>query len=107
MDVRKIALLGGALIVAGTSAVVAKNMFSGAGAPTAEAAPVPLGPEILVATRSLPVGTIIDAESMRFQPWPKDLVQQAYFGRGEPGSDPSQLIGTVVRNPITAVQPIT
>ncbi len=107
MDVRKLALLIGALVIAAVTAVVAKNMFTGAGAAKAEAAPVPLGPEILVATRALPVGTIIDAESLRFQPWPKELVGQAYFTRGAPGSDPSKLLGTVVRNPITAGQPVT
>ena len=59
---------------------MAKNMFSGAGAPQAAAGPaVPAGPEVLVATRALPVGTIIDAEAFRYQPWPQGLVQPAYF----------------------------
>lgn len=107
MDVKKIALLIGALIVAAVTAVMAKNMFSGSGAPVAVAAPAPVGPAVLVATKSLPVGTIIDAASIRFQPWPKDLIQQAYFIQGSPDADVSKLIGTVVRNPITAGQPIT
>jgi len=108
MDVKKIALLVGALIVAAVTAVMAKNMFSGAGAPEAAAsAPVPVGPSILVATKSLPVGTIIDASAIKFQPWPKDLVQTHYFIQGNPDADPSKLIGTVVRNPITAGQPVT
>jgi pilus assembly protein CpaB len=105
MDVRKLALLIGALIMAGVSAFMAKSMFTGAGAPQAEAANVPAGPEVLVATRALPVGTIIDAGAFRYQPWPKDLVENAYFLRGE--ADPASLAGTVVRNPITAGQPLT
>ena len=109
MDVKKIALLVGALIVAAVTAVMAKNMFSGAGTPAASAtsAPVPMGPSIMVATKSLPVGTIIDATAIKFQPWPKDLVQLHYFIQGNPDADVSKLIGTVVRNPITAGQPIT
>ncbi len=108
MDVKKIVLLVGALIIAAVTAVMAKNMFSGAAAPQAQAGPVvPAGPEVLVATRTLPVGTIIDAEAFRYQPWPEGLVQQAYYVRGQGGVDPSTLIGTVVRNEITAGQPVT
>ncbi len=108
MDVKKLVLLVGALVIAAITAVMAKNMFAGASAPQAEAAPVvPAGPEILVATRSLPVGTIIDAEALRFQPWPEGLVQPAYFTKGQKGTNPSELLGTVVRNEITAGQPIT
>ncbi|WP_114951972.1 Flp pilus assembly protein CpaB [Sphingosinicella terrae] len=108
MDVKKIVLLVGALIIAAVTAFMAKSMFTGAAAPQAVAAPVaPQGPEVLVATRVLPVGTIIDAEAFRYQPWPEGLVQDAYFPRGEGGVDPSSLIGTVVRTEISAGQPVT
>jgi pilus assembly protein CpaB len=109
MDVKKIVLLVGALLIAGVTAIMAKNMFSGASAPEAQATPqqAPQGPEVLVATRTLPVGTIIDAEAFRYQPWPQGLVQDAYFARGEGGTDPQSLIGTVVRSEITAGQPLT
>ena len=109
MDVKKIVLLVGALLIAGVTAIMAKNMFTGASAPQAEATPqqAPRGPEVLVATRTLPVGTIIDAEAFRYQPWPQGLVQDAYFTRGAPNSDPQSLIGTVVRNEITAGQPLS
>jgi pilus assembly protein CpaB len=109
MDVKKIVLLVGALLIAGVTAIMAKNMFTGASAPQAEATPqqAPQGPEVLVATRTLPVGTIIDAEAFRYQPWPQGLVQDAYFTRGEANADPQSLIGTVVRNEITAGQPLS
>ena len=108
MDVKKLVLLIGALVVAAVTAVLAKNMFAGASAPTAAAKPVvPAGPEVLVATRALPVGTIIDAEALRFQIWPKGLVQPAYYLKGQPGTNPADLIGTVVRNEVTAGQPLT
>ena len=107
MNVKKVALLVGALVIAVITAVMAKNMFAGAGAPTAEAAQVPTGPKILVARKALPVGTIIDQESLTFQAWPKELVQNAYYTEGAPESDMTKLLGTVVRNPITAGQPVT
>jgi len=109
MDVRKIILLVGALIVAGVTAFFARSLFIGAAAPEASAAPaaVPQGPEVLVATRPLPVGTIIDPEAVRYQMWPAGLVQPAYFIRGAQGASPQDLMGTVVRNEISAGQPIT
>ena len=106
MNVKKVALLVGALVIAVVTAVMAKNMFAGAGAPEAAAAQV-TGPKILVARKALPVGTIIDQESLAFQPWPKELVQNAYYQEGAPEADMTKLIGTVVRNPITAGQPVT
>jgi pilus assembly protein CpaB len=108
MDVKKIALLVGALVIAVVTAIMAKNMFTGAGAEQANAAPVvPAGPKVMVARKALPVGTIIDAESLAFQAWPKELVQNAYYTEGAPDADISKLLGTVVRNPITAGQPLT
>src|ERR671921_426877 len=108
MNVKKVALLVGALVIAVITAVMAKNMFVGAGAQQANAAPVvPVGPKVLVAKKALPVGTIIDPDSFSYQPWPKELMQDAYYVEGSPDGDPKALLGTVVRYPITAGQPIT
>lgn len=107
MDVKKIALLVGALLIAAVTAVMAKNMFTGASAPEANASAVPQGPKILVARKPLTVGTIVDAESFTFQPWPAELMQQAYYAEGATDADASKLIGMVVRNAITAGQPLT
>jgi pilus assembly protein CpaB len=129
MDKKKIVLLLSALVIAALTAFMARSMFGAAPTPQAKAVapPVPTGPEVLVATRALPMGTIITAEALRFQPWPKELIDQAYFtrmGKEEAGvlpaagkivgkavpveqASPEELIGTVVRNPITAGQPIT
>jgi len=108
MDVKKVALLVGALVIAVITAVMAKNMFAGAGAHAAAAAPaVPVGPKILVAKKALPVGTIIDADSLSWQPWPKELMQGAYYTEGQPDANVQKLFGTVVRYQITAGQPLT
>ncbi len=138
MDKKKVALLLSALVIAALTAFIARSMFGAAPTPTAAAVapPVPTGPEVLVATRALPVGTIITEDAVRFQPWPKELIEQAYIlSDGSTGvineivgaapakegpapakpesADPEKpfdikdLIGTVVRNPITAGQPIS
>lgn len=109
MDRKKVILLVGALLIAAITAFMARSMFAGASAPQAAAAkPVPTGPQVLVATRALPVGTIITAESLRYQPWPEELVEEAYFTKdAKDGVPVEELVGTVVRNPITAGQPVT
>lgn len=105
MDARKVILLVGALLVAVVTAFMARSMFIGGSAPTAVAAEAPQGPMVLVATRALPVGTIINQESFRYQPWPEELIEGSYFIRDE--SNIEDLLGTVVRNDVTAGQPIT
>lgn len=106
MDKKKLVLLLGALVIAIGTAMAARSMFAGASAPQAEAAPVePQGPKVLVAQRGLPVGTIVTADAISYQLWPEELVQDAYFIDGE--SDVTKLLGTVVRHPITAGEPVT
>ncbi|WP_445192004.1 Flp pilus assembly protein CpaB [Sphingomonas sp. Tas61C01] len=108
MDSRKIVLLVGALFVAAITAFFARTLIAGSAAPQAAAAGVTApvdGPEVLVATRALPVGTILDATALKFQPWPKELVDGAYYLKAQ--TDLRTLQGTVVRNAITAGQPLT
>lgn len=107
MDGRKIVLLVGALFIAAIAAFLARTLIIGSAAPTATAAVVaPVdGPEVLVATRALPVGTILDATALKFQPWPKELIDNAYYLKKD--TDLKGLQGTVVRNAITAGQPVT
>ncbi len=106
MDRKKLVLLLVALVVAIGTALAARSMFSGASAPEATAAiREPEGPKVLVAQRGLPIGTIITADAVAYQMWPKELVQDAYFIDGE--SDMNKLLGTVVRHPITAGEPVT
>jgi pilus assembly protein CpaB len=109
MDARKLILLVGALVVAAITAFMARSLMTGAPAPQAGAIPAAVQPqnttEVLVAKRELPVGTILDAQSLEFRPWPKELVEGAYYVKSE--SDPAKLVGTVVRFPIPAGQPVT
>ena len=108
MDRKKLVLLLAALVIAAGTAFIARSMFAGASAPEVAAAtgPVePTGPRVLVAQRSLPVGTIITQDAISYQAWPQELVRDAYFIDGE--ADVSKLLGTVVRYQITAGEPVT
>jgi pilus assembly protein CpaB len=109
MDARKLILLVGALVVAAVTAFMARSILLGAPAPQAAAIPAAAQPtnttEILVATRALPVGTILDAQSLKYVAWPKELVEGAYYIKGE--AELAKLQGTVVRFAIPAGQPIT
>jgi len=100
-------LIVGALIVAIGAAFGVNQMMRGASAPAAQAAAAPklTGPSILVATRQLPVGTIIGPDAFRFQPWPEELVEKNYFMKEK--TDVNTLVGTVVRHAVTAGQPVT
>lgn len=110
MDARKLILLVGALIVAAITAFMARSLVVGTPAPVAGAVPAGVAQpqnttEVLVATRALPVGTILDAQAVKFVAWPRELVEGAYYVKGQ--SDPAKLQGTVVRYAIPAGQPIT
>ncbi|WJS98452.1 Flp pilus assembly protein CpaB [Novosphingobium humi] len=108
MDRRRLMLLIGAMVIAIGTALAARSMLSGGNvAPVVQAAlPVaPTGPKVLVAQRALPPGTIITADAVNFQDWPGNLMKEAYFVDGK--VDMNKLIGTVVRYPITAGQPLT
>lgn len=106
MDRKKLVLLLVALVVAVGTAFAARSMFAGASSPEAQAVEAEAkGPKVLVAQRALPAGTIITADALGFQKWPEELVKDAYFIDGE--SDINQLLGTVVRHPVTAGEPVT
>lgn len=109
MDVRKVILLISAIALAALSAFLAKSMFGTPDAPPAQAQvakpAVPAGPEVIVAVKPLPIGTIIGPDSFRYQMWPAELVGNSYYVKGS--ADIGKLNGTVVRNAISAGQPIT
>lgn len=105
MDAKRIALLVGALVIAIATALLARSMFSSGSAPQETAAPEISGTKVLVAVKALPVGTILDEQSFRYQPWPKDMVEDAYYLEGQ--SDQAKLIGSVVRTAVSAGQPVT
>lgn len=99
-------MLVGIVFAAIITSLAARFYLAGGASPQAvAAAKLVEGPKVLVAQHALPVGTIITADAVQFQPWPQDLVKDAYFLQDK--TDMSKLLGTVVKNPITAGQPVT
>lgn len=109
MDPRKTLLIGCALMLATLIAFTGKAMISGSEPASTDSLaaikPAPKAARILVATRALPVGTILTPDSFRFQPWPADIGDAAYFVES-PKTDISALNGQVVRTAISAGQPL-
>lgn len=108
MDVKKVILIVVALVVAIGAAFGVNQMMRGSTTPAAAAAAAPVadGPKVMVATRALPVGTILTADALRFQAWPEGLVKpDQYYIEGS--AEVANLVGSVVRNPITSGAPVT
>ncbi len=61
--------------------------------------------QVIVAARTLPVGTIVKAEDVTWQPWPERGVNDAYFSKKK--DNLKDLEGKVVRVPVTSGEPVT
>lgn len=106
MDRKKLLLLLGAMVIALCNALVARSLFSGHSAPSAQAMDaVPSGPRVLVAERALGVGTILTPDAVGFVNWPNAPLADNYFL--EPAATPARLTGMVVRLAIPAGAPLT
>ena len=88
MDVKKLALLVGALVIAVVTAIMAKNMFAGAGAPSSSRGGSSGGPEGARRQEGAPGRYDHRPRQLTFQPWPKELMQEAYYVEGKPDLDP-------------------
>lgn len=108
MDVKKVILIVTAMIVALGAAFGVNKLMRGNAAPEARAAaaPVATGPQVLVATRALPVGTILTRDALRYQAWPEGLVKpEEYYLESQ--SNLEALVGSVVRIAVTTGSPVT
>jgi len=67
-------------------------------------APAPTA-KILVAAKELPVGTILAADDVAWQPWPQNGMNEAYFSGAR--SKLKDVEGKVVRSPMNRGEPVT
>lgn len=109
MDKKKLLLLAAALLIAAGTALGARTLFLGGATPTSQAATASEQlPMVLVAKQALPVGTIITPEMLSLQPWPKELLREAYFVQTPDAPiDLGSMHGRVVRFAVTAGEPVT
>ena len=104
---RRVVLPLVALLLAGVSTYAVRSWLEGQRRPAPVAAQTV--PEqrkaVLVAAQNLAVGTFVQTESLRWQEWPDIGTPETYLVRG--ASDQADLVGAVVRRPLTIGQPIT
>jgi pilus assembly protein CpaB len=113
MNIRTVLLLVVALGMAGVTAYVARGWLDAQRAAllaAMEQEPVvekeaPVGTEVLVATRNLPTGHFVRPEDLAWQAWPEDTAIDSYVEKSE--KDSADFVGSVVRTPMVAGEPIT
>jgi len=107
MSARALIFVIVALLMAGTTAYVARSWLSSERAASAQAKQTPLQvtKNILVAAADLPAGTFLKTEHVRWQAWPDNAVSDAYLVEGT--AKPADVIGAVVRRGIVTGEPIT
>lgn len=107
MGLRRIIVLLLAVVVAGATAMYARSWIEGQqNNIAAVAAPAPEEVfEVLVADASLPAGTFVKPQHLRWQRWPTDDVPESYVLKGSRTKD--AMVGAVVRRGIAEGFPIT
>lgn len=108
MSARAIVFVVIALIMAGGTAMIARNWLSSERADlSAEAKPAPqqITKNVLVATADLPAGSFVKPEHVRWQSWPEGALNDSYLIEGV--AKPEDVVGAVVRRGIVAGEPVT
>lgn len=104
MKTPSVLLLAGTLLVAGSVALLARVLLTPAPAPKIVEVPVskpaPKLPAVLVASRDLRPGDLLDASAVRWQDSDTSYDQRLFFLKGDPRSE--QLTGASLRQPIKA-----
>jgi len=107
MKTPSVLLLAGALTLAGGAALLARVLLApppAPVAPAAQAAPAPVKAAVLVASRELRPGQLIDASLLRWQETEATLPAEQVYLRGQ--DDMSLVVGASVRHTVAAGQPL-
>jgi pilus assembly protein CpaB len=106
MNARSISMLTLALVLAAGAAITARNWLD---AERRSLAPLPPLERpvhsVLVAKAPLPLGYILKAEDLAWQPWPTETNGMPYILSG--AGRPEDFAGRVVRSPFAAGEPLT
>src|SRR5688500_7670896 len=109
MRARTLVLLLLAIVLAGSTALLARSWLAAQRSKGTEAAPmVALKPakSVLVARVDLKRGQILRPDDMVWQIWPDGNLDKNYLVMGGPRT-PDAFAGWVVKNPVTSGEPIT
>ena len=106
MSVRSILLIVSAvLLVIGTVFLARSWLDSQRVTVAAPAEKKPVKTQVLIATKTLPVGVFLKEGDLKWQAWPDDSLPEAYLVKGKKKLE--DLFGTVVRRSFSAGQPVT
>lgn len=106
MNMTRILILVGALGAAGAAAFLARGLMGGQS--QASAAPNMELTEVLVASRSIEVGTKIMPGDLKWQGWPKAAVDASFIAKhNAPQALEDSSEGSVARVPLAAGEPVT
>jgi pilus assembly protein CpaB len=106
MNMTRILILVGALGAAGLAAFLARGLMGGQN--NAEAATNVEMTEILVASKSIEVGTKIMPGDLKWQGWPKEAVDASFVAKHTaPQALEEMTEGSVARQPLASGEPVT
>src|ERR1051325_3241381 len=109
MRARTLILLFLAVVLAGSTALLARSWLAAERTKELEAAPMALptpAKSVLVARADIKRGQILRADEMVWQVWPEGALDKNYVVMNGP-KNPESFAGWVARNPIAGGEPIT
>lgn len=106
MNVKQIAIIGVALVVAGGAFMFVKQQQPTQATQAAAPAPAMNTIKVLVSNQDLAVGTRIAKDSLIWRDWPKDAVGPTFITQGSQPKALDNFIGAVVRIQLAIGEPI-
>jgi pilus assembly protein CpaB len=108
MNLTRIVVFCVALVAAGAAVLLVRGM-TGGGTPVAQASlpPPQLTADVLVASKDIAAGRILEPGSVRWESWPKSSVSDTLILKSAEPDIEKAVAGIVVRAPFVAGQPIT
>ncbi|MFZ3327979.1 MAG: Flp pilus assembly protein CpaB [Methylocella sp.] len=103
MKIARLAVLGTALAAGIAAAILAGESKQ----PAITAAPPPISTDsVLVATRELTFGAVVDASDLRWEDWPKDHIPEGVVRKSASPGGVEELQGSFVRSNFAAGEPL-
>jgi pilus assembly protein CpaB len=107
MNLTRVIVFCVALSAAGAAVLLVRGMVGG-GTPAAQASlPPPATTEVLVASKEISPGRVVDIGSVRWEAWPKESVSGSFIVKSAQPDIEKAVAGIVARAVIVTGQPIT
>lgn len=103
-----VVLVVAALAIAGVAAFMVKRYLDAQSQTAQVAAPVMATENVLVLARDVGAGATLIEDDLRYEAWPKTLVDRRFVVRAAGGEDPKrQFLGSIARRPLAAGEPLS